>query len=259
MNVDTKTPPHEPFVSVIMPVFNCELYIESAIRSVIGQTFRNLELIVIDDCSTDSTCSIVQRICQEEQRVRLIQNPVNMGVAKSRNRGLDICKGDYVAFLDADDIWMTNKLSLQIEKMEQENADLSFCSYGIIDDDGKLSKGAYIVPERITYDRLLKENVIGCSTVVLSNNIANKYRFVTDLYHEDYCLWLEIIRDGYKVVGCSETLVHWRLLSGSRSFNKKRSAINRWKIYRKFLKLSFLKSLKLFLYYVINGIKKYYR
>ena len=115
-----------------------------------------------------------------------------------------------------------------------------------------------MVPETITFDGLLKENVIGCSTVIVSAEIANKYRFVEDYYHEDYCLWLNLLRDGYKVVGCEEVLVEWRLITNSRSFNKRNSALYRWKIYREYLNLPIRKSIRLFFHYFIGGIKKYY-
>ncbi len=245
-------------VSIIMPAYNSELYIEPAIHSVIEQTYRNWELLVIDDGSTDSTCSIVQRLAANDDRIKFIKNSSNMGVAKTRNRGLDLCSGDYVAFLDSDDIWYPNKLSLQIQKMKAKDADLAYSSYAIVDSQGNPSKNAYIVPENITFDDLLKENVIGCSTVIISRNLAKKYRFAIDFYHEDYCLWLDILHDGYKAVGCSDVLVKWRLIANSRSFNKRKSAMNRWRIYRRHLHFSFLKSIKLFFSYMFSGIKKYY-
>lgn len=258
MNLDIKTHSTEPVVFVIMPVFNGERYIEAAIRSVIAQTYPNWRLTVIDDSSTDSTVSVVQRLAQEDPRIRLIQNPVNVGVARSRNRGLDLFEGDYAAFLDADDIWRADKLSMQIERMTRENADLVYSSYAIIDSEGNQARESYIVPGEITFEELLKENVIGCSTVLVSCAVAEKIRFKEDFYHEDYCQWLELLRDGYKAVGCSEVLVDWRLILNSRSFNKKHSAINRWRIYRKHLNIPVAKSAVLFLCYMIRGIKKYY-
>ena len=247
-----------PLISVVMPVHNGERYIEKSIRSVIMQTYDNLELIVIDDLSTDSTEKIVKDLCEEDKRVIYIKNSQNIGTARSRNRGLEQSKGDYVAFLDADDMWKPEKLKVQLQKLESKKADLVYSSYEIVNEDGETSKAAYIVPEKVTFEDLLKENIIGCSTVILSAEIAKKYRFAEDYYHEDYCLWLDLLRDGYKVVGCSELLVKWRLITNSRSFNKFNSASYRWKIYREYLDLSLIKSMRLFFCYFIGGMKKYY-
>lgn len=249
---------HEPLVTVIIPVHNGERYIESSVRSVMTQTYNNWEMLIIDDSSTDNTCMIANKLADEDKRINLIKNPCNMGTARTRNRGLELSKGDYVAFLDADDVWKKDKLHLQMEKLKSENADLAYSSYAIVDSDGEASRSAYMVPETITFDGLLKENVIGCSTVILSAEIAKKYRFVEDYYHEDYCLWLNLLRDGYKAAGCSEVLVEWRLITNSRSFNKRNSAMYRWKIYREYLNLPVRKSIRLFFCYFIGGIKKYY-
>ena len=202
----------DPLVSIIMPAYNCEKYIEAAIRSVIAQTYSAWELFVIDDGSADSTCLIAAEMEQKDPRVKLIRNPVNMGTARTRNRGLDLSTGEYVAFLDSDDMWHPDKLRLQIRNMQLQNADISYTSYAIINNEGKSVKKTYVVPESTSFEDLLKENVIGCSTVVLSGDIARNYRFISDFYHEDYCLWLDILRAGYKAVGCKEALVEWRLI-----------------------------------------------
>lgn len=247
-----------PLVSVIMPVYNCELYVEAAIRSVMQQTYNNWVLLVIDDGSSDETYNVARNLAAEDQRISVIQNERNMGVARTRNRGLELSEGDYVALLDGDDVWHADKLEQQINLMLREKADFSYSSYAIVDATGVPRKRNYIVPEKMNFSDLLKENVIGCSTVVFSRDIAKSYKFATDFYHEDYCLWLDILRDGHTAIGCSATLVDWRWIANSRSFDKKRSAMNRWKIYREYLQLPFAKSLAAFVSYMFNGIKKYY-
>ena len=248
----------DPLVSVIIPVHNGERYIEKSVRSVMEQTYGNWELLIIDDFSTDSTADVVAALCEDDERVRYIKNIRNIGTASSRNRGLELSKGDCVAFLDADDVWKPEKLEIQLRKMKSENVDLVYSSYEIVNENGEASKGVYSVPDTVSFEGLLKENVIGCSTVVLSSEIAGKYRFAEDYYHEDYCLWLDLLRDGYKVAGCEEALVEWRLITNSRSFDKRNSAIYRWKIYREYLSLPLFKSIRLFFCYFIGGIKKYY-
>jgi teichuronic acid biosynthesis glycosyltransferase TuaG len=248
----------EPLISIIMPAYNCESYIEIAVRSVMQQSYPNWELLVLDDGSSDRTPAIVQTLCLEDERIRLIKNPANMGVAKTRNYGLDLSQGDYVAFLDSDDRWHPDKLAIQMQRMEQERAHLSYTSYAIINNEGKSCKNDYIVPPCIMFDDLLKQNVLGCSTVMLSGEVARRYRFATDFYHEDYCLWLNILRGGYRAVGCPEVLTDWRLIVNSRSFDKRKSALNRWRIYRNYLHLSLPRSIKAFMVYAWGGMKKYY-
>jgi len=257
MKLDTNTV-QSPIVSVIVPVYNCAPYIEETIRSVMRQTFENWIMIVIDDGSTDTTCDIVMRLIQEDDRIQLVRNPENMGTAKTRNRGLELCTGDYVAFLDGDDIWHAEKLETQIKKIREENAGLVYTSYAIVNGEGHSVRKNYVVPAYTTFSDLLKENVIGCSTVLLTRETAKNHRFISDFYHEDYCLWLEMLKNGYKAVGCTEVLVDWRLITNSRSFNKQNSAAKRWRIYREYLHYPRLKSVGLFLRYMINGIRKYY-
>ena len=249
---------NEPFVSVIIPAYNCEPFIEAAVRSVMEQTHRSWELLVIDDGSTDATCEIIRRLAEEDARIRFLRNPVNIGVAGTRNRGLDESRGEYVAFLDGDDVWHPDKLEKQLQAMRAEDADVSYTSYAVVDRGGTPCKRPYMVPDHTSFASMLKENVMGCSTVMLSRRVADSYRFIKDFYHEDYCLWLSILRDGYKAVGCRGVLVSWRLIADSRSFNKRNSARKRWKIYREYLGYSAVKSARLFLSYTIKGVKKYF-
>lgn len=245
-------------VSVIMPAYNAERFIEESIRSVMEQTFTDWELLVIDDGSKDATCAIVEKLAAEDERITLFKNEKNMGVAKTRNKGFDLSKGRYVALLDSDDLWHSDKLERQIALLLREKAELAYCSYAIVDSDGNKVKDDYIVPEQVSFEGLLRENAIGCSTVLLSRDIVLRYRFKTEFYHEDYVLWLDLLRDGHKAVGCSEPLVKWRLIDGSRSFDKRKSAMNRWRIYREHLKFSPVKSARLLGAYAMAGVKKYF-
>lgn len=245
-------------ISVIMPAYNAAPYIETAIRSVMGQTFPDWELIVIDDCSRDSTVDIVERLVKEDSRITLLRNEVNMGVSKTRNRGLDLARGSYVALLDSDDVWHPEKLEAQLARLKQTGADVGYCSYAIVNAEGKKAKADYIVPERVTFHELLRENVIGCSTVMLTSAVARNYRFESGFYHEDYVLWLRLLQDGCRICGNTEVLVDWRFIENSRSFDKRKSAKNRWLIYRKCLGLPLLQSAWAFCGYTLAGMKKYF-
>ena len=248
-----------PTVSVVMPAYNAERFVEQAILSVRNQSVTDWDLLVLDDGSTDRTVQIVQRLAAEDSRIRIILNEKNIGVARTRNRGFDLCQGQYVALLDSDDIWHPQKLEKQLALAEEKNADLVYCTYAIVDGQGQKVRLDYVVPETVSLQDLLRENVIGCSTVLMSSEVLKKYRFTTEFYHEDYVLWLQLLQDGYVAVGCREALVDWRLIENSRSFNKRRSAQNRWKIYRKCLHLPFGKSVRCFVSYALAGIRKYRR
>jgi len=246
-----------PYVTIIIPAYNAEQHIEETIKSVQNQTFDRWELVVVDDCSDDSTCSIVNRIIADDDRIRLIKNDINMGVAETRNRGMDECRSKYVAFLDADDIWYPDKLEKQLELAEKENADIVYTSYDIVYESGSKAKSSYIVPKTASYEQLLRENMLNSSAVVISRKIAEKYRFNKEFYHEDYVFWTTLLKDEFKAVGVEKVCVAYRIHSGSRSYNKVKAALNRWIVYRKYLCLSFFKSVKYIAIYAVLALKKY--
>ena len=248
-----------PLVSVIMPAYNAAPFIEEAISSVVNQTITDWELIVIDDGSNDATREIIAKSGERDDRIRVVMNEENMGVARTRNRGIDLAKGKYIAFLDSDDIWVREKLERQLQKMQETNAGICYCQYRIINIFGEQSRADYIVPEDATFKDILKENYIQCSAMLIRSDIVKKFMFNTKFFHEDYILGLDMLRAGEIARGCPEILLKWRYLENSRSFNKKKSAINRWKIYREYLNLSFGKALYLFVNYTVAGLRKYLR
>jgi len=248
-----------PIVSVIMPAYNSSPFIAESISSVCNQSFVDWELIVIDDGSSDDTCEKVEAIAKTDGRIRLFKNEKNVGVARTRNRGFDICRGKYVALLDSDDVWAPEKLEKQLDLFEKTGAHIVYSSYGIVDLNNEKLKKDYKVPEEIDFEGLLKENVIGCSTVMLKSDIVKKHKFEPGFFHGEYSLLLDLLRSGHKAAGCSETLVNWRYVENSRSFNKRKSARNRWRIYRKHLKIPFFKSLYYFYSYAVASIKKYFK
>lgn len=244
-------------ISVIMPAYQAQRYIESAIRSVMAQTVKDWELLVMIDGATDQTAQIAQALAAQDSRIRVICNETNLGAAGSRNRGMDLCRGSYVAFLDSDDLWQPEKLERQLERLQQTGAHFCYTSYAIIDEEGQKVREDYRVPPTRNFEEMLGENVIGCSTVLLCPEIARKYRFTTAFYHEDYALWSQLLRDGYRAVGCEETLSSWRYAAGSRSFQKGSAAKNRWRIYRHYLKLPLHRCIRAFCTYALAGLRKY--
>lgn len=243
-----------PLVSIIMPAYNAERYIREAVDSVTAQTHRNWELIIIDDRSNDNTADIALEYHRLDPRIRLIKNEDNLGAAGSRNRGLDEASGDYVALLDADDVWLYDKLSKQLELAERSGGGLIYCSYFLLRDNGEK---AFIVPPVTDYEHMLSKNVIGCSTVLMSREIADEFRFSTEYYHEDLVMWLDILRGGRTAFGCTECLAKHRQVKSSRSADKLSSARNRWRILRDYLELPLPKCCTEFAKYAFFAAVKY--
>lgn len=247
-----------PFVSVIMPAYNAEKYIEGAIRSVISQTYTDWELLILDDCSTDRTAEIAARLAVIDPRIRLMRNSRNMGAARTRNRGLDLAKGHWIALLDSDDVWHEKKLEKQIRKAEETGADIIYCSYSIMGENAD-HMSDFIVPESTSYSDMLKESVISCSTALVRQSILPHHRFPTGCYHEDYAFWLELLRSGCTAAAAKEVLADYRVVKGSRSSDKLRSARNRWLVYLQVEKLPLARSVGVFAAYALHGIAKYRR
>jgi glycosyltransferase involved in cell wall biosynthesis len=253
MNNDKKI-----LVSVVMPVYNCERYISKSIESVIGQTYTNWELIVVNDSSIDASASIAQEIAKRDSRIRVVHQVPNAGVAQARNLGILESKGEYIAFLDSDDIWDPTKIDKQLALLLQKKAQIAYASYDFIDENDVSIKKPFVVEPETNYKKMLARNEIGCSTVLVDAQMLKKHTFRKEYYHEDYVLWMELLSIPVKAVGVSEVLVHYRVISTSRSYNKRNAAKHRWIIYRKALNLSFLHSLWAFLRYAIYAIKKHY-
>ena len=246
-------------VSVVMPAYNAMRYIETAVRSVMAQTYTDWELIVVDDGSSDDTCGVVRSLMAEDPRIQLVQNPENRGVSHTRNRGLDLCRGDYVALLDCDDVWLPEKLEKQLALAAESGADVLYCSYGIVDEGGHARCDDFIVPPQITYRETLSHSVISCSTALLSRRVVDAYRFRTDYYHEDLVLWLEILRDGYTAAGVTDVLAWYRVFEGTSSSNKLQSAARRWVVIRRCMREPLLSSIGAMMRYAWITVRKYKR
>ncbi len=243
-------------VSIIVPVYNASKTIEKTIKSVLNQSYNNFEIIIIDDSSTDKTFEIIEKLGKNDRRILIYKNKDNLGVALTRNLGIAIAKGEFIAFLDSDDIWNPLKLQLQLENIKRYDIDLSYTSYKLINDTNDSEGKIRFVPKNIEYKTLLKENIICCSTVLLKKDLILKYKFKSNYFHEDFVLWLQLLKDGFKFRGINEVLVLYR--KGGRSSDKIKALKNRWIVYRKSEKLNIIVSLYYMIFYMINGIKKYY-
>lgn len=245
---------NKPLVSVVIPAYNSELYISQTIQSVVTQTYTNWELIVVDDCSADRTKELVEAWVRRDSRIRLLACPENRGVAEARNAGIAAARGEWIALLDSDDLWVEEKLEKQLDLANSSGAKVIYCSYMLMRPDRETP---FLVPEETSFEHMLIKSVISCSTVLLHESIAKHYTFDKSYYHEDYVLWLTILQDGHRAKGCREVLAKYRLLPASRSANKLRSAWKRWIIYRDYLHLPLLRRCWVFVQYALAGVKKY--
>lgn len=248
----------ERLVTIVMPIYNAEAFLKEAVNSVLLQSYCNWELLMVDDASTDRSLELAKEFARQDPRIKVLWNEKNQGVANTRNRGIAEAKGDYIALLDSDDVWLPKKLERQVALLEERCAQLAYCSYDFIDDKGNSILKPYLVPETTNFEKMLYNNVIGCSTVLIQADLFKKHRFLKECYHEDYALWMEMLQEGCRAVGLSEVYVHYRKVFGSRSDNKKNAARQRWWIFRKKLKLPFWKSVMAFTGYAFYGVIKHY-
>ena len=245
-----------PMVTVVMPAYNCEKYIQRAIDSVLEQSMTDWELLIIDDCSTDHTPDIARHAAFADARIKVICQKENGGVSNARNTGIAHAAGEWIALLDSDDYWVSDKLEKQLQCAQEKGADIVYCSYGFVDEDGR-EYGRFIVPKKTDFKATLSKSVISCSTCLIRADFFKKNTFTTEYYHEDLHLWLRMLQQGAVARGVEEVLAYYRQVSGSRSNDKLHSAIERWKIFRKAFHLPFFYSCAMFLKYTFGGILKY--
>lgn len=241
-------------VSVVIPVYNCEKYIETALESVKGQK-TDWECIIVDDHSTDGTAKRIEPFLKDS-RFRYICQERNMGVATGRNLGVSMAEGKYIAFLDGDDYWTEDKLEKQYAIMEENNAVLSSTGRELMDEKDALSGKVIGIPERVSYKMLLKGNVLNTSGVMVRRDVALKYPMAEDHLHEDYIMWLSILKEYNEAFGINEPLLKYRVVKGSKSANKLKSAKMTYGVYR-YIGLGRLQAMYYFCFYAIKGFLKY--
>ncbi len=242
-------------VSVIIPVYRGEKTLGRAVRSALTQPETG-QVIVINDGSPENIDGVMASFSDE--RILYLKNDSNRGVAYSRNRGVAEAKFPYVAFLDADDEWEAGKLGAQLRALEGSGAALCCTGRRQRSPDGALTDRILGVPERISYEDLLKHNCIACSSVVLGRDVALRFPMDHDEgCHEDYLLWLRILRDTGDALGVNEPLVRYTAGSQGKSGSKWRSARMTWRVYR-VMGFGLFQSVKCFVSYAVNGVKKHY-
>ncbi|RPG52902.1 MAG: glycosyltransferase family 2 protein [Flavobacteriales bacterium TMED84] len=243
-------------VSIITPCFNSAEYISDCIDSVVNQTYQNWEMIIIDDNSSDQSVKLIKKKKSTEGRIKLIELEENIGSAMARNEAIKAAKGRFIAFLDSDDKWYSNKLSIQIDYMKTNKIFFSFTSYDIINNNGNPTNNVISVPEKITYNQYLKNTIIGCLTVIIdTKNISIPLMKDIRTSH-DMILWLDILKNERYAFGLNKVLASYRLSSNSNTKNKLFAAIDVWRVYRNYERLNIINSLYNFIHYSFNAIKK---
>lgn len=247
-------------VSVIIPTYNSAGTIQYTLQSVLNQTYKNWEIIVVDDCSVDQTCSFVENIGQSFPNIHLIRMKRNVGVAMARNVGVKYSKYEILAFLDSDDIWENDKLFLQIKMINKyPNASLFYTGSSFIDGLGNKKKYILNVPQSVSYEKLLEKNIISCSSVLVKKSLYLKYPMPNDKkLHEDFVTWLQILKEGGYAYGVQEPLLIYRLTPKSKSRNKLSALRMNWNVYV-YLKIPFLKRVFLMGKYIKANVIKYLR
>lgn len=245
-----------PTVSIIMPAYNCEDTLDSAVESVIEQSWKDWELLIVVDAATDSTLEKSLYWQSEDARIRVLENKENQKVAKTRNTGLAEASGRYIAFIDSDDRWFSCKLEKQISFMETSDVKICYTAYRRINDNGRILSN--VCPKRkVNYRDMLKTNSIGNSTAVYDRSKLGHIRF-EDIGHEDYLFWLTAVHLAGEAHRIPDPfpMMDYLVSEGSLSSNKKKAAQWQWAIYRKHLSLPIWSAFWYFALYSFFAIRK---
>lgn len=244
-------------VSIITPTFNSAAFLPQTAASVRSQSHPDWEWLITDDCSQDGTWEMIQDLCAADSRIKAVRNDTNQGTAFCRNRCMDRAQGRYLAFLDADDLWLPEKLQRQLDFMASESLRFSFTAYEIMDQHGQ-SWNKIVDGKReftVNYeDMLRKKATMGCSTVMVERSLVGEARMPAMRTGQDYAFWLALLRSGIVATCLPTALTKYRIVPGSISRNKFRKARRQWRIYREAEMLGLGKSLECFLFYAWRAV-----
>ncbi|MDO6610117.1 glycosyltransferase [Shewanella sp. 1_MG-2023] len=244
-------------VSIIMPTYNVGNIVQETIESVLSQTYKDWELIIVDDASTDNTVNILINICATDPRIILVLSEVNKGAGASRNIGLDTAKGRFIAFLDSDDIWESTKLETQIDYMISIRAPICHTSFSFINELGDKRPGRVKANKIVDLEHNLKHTEIGTSTAMIDLDLVkHRVRFSHIRARQDLKLWIELLGCGYLSHGIDIPLVKYRVRNGSVSSNKIKMLWVTFQVYMSVTSISVPKRLFCYSSYVFNAIKK---
>lgn len=246
-------------ISIIVPVYNVEKYIIETVKSVEAQTYSEWELLLVEDCSTDDTARLIEAYIREraDSRIRLIRQPSNMGAARARNRGLAEAKGRYIAYLDADDLWVPAKLERELAFMREKNAAFAFTGYEFANERGEGTGKVVRVPVTLSYRQALSNTTIFTTTVMFdTEKIDRELLEMPVIKSEDTALWWKVLRNGYTAYGLDENLVKYRRVEKSLSSNKLEAVRRIWNLYRRAEGMGILSSAAHFCLWAVRAVNR---
>lgn len=246
-------------VSIIVPVYNAEKFIRETMESVLAQTYPDWELLLVEDGSSDGSAKVIDSFITEKQetRIRLIRQPSNQGAARARNRGLKEAQGRYIAYLDADDLWVPEKLQKQLLFMKEKDAAFVFTGYEFADENG-IGLGKIVrVPTTLTYRQALSNTTIFTTTVMFdTEKISKSLLDMPEIKSEDTALWWKVLRMGYTAYGLDENLAKYRRAGRSLSSNKLEAIRRIWNLYRKAEGLGVARSMWHFCFWAMRAVRR---
>ncbi len=249
----------EPYlISIITPVHNSAQFIETTINSVLKQTYPNWEMILIDDCSEDQSIALIKALAENDTRFTIIENATKSGPAITRNKGISTANGQFITFLDSDDLWFPNFLETSLKTCLDHKYEFVFSSYERKDEDLNPLISDFIVPKKVSYNDVLRSCPISCLTAFIDIRRIGKHYMPELKKRQDWCLWLSLLKKIDYAYGIEQPLAVYRMRKNSISRNKLKLIPYVWKVYRDVEKLSVIRSFYLLNLWSLNGFKKYY-
>jgi Glycosyltransferases involved in cell wall biogenesis len=246
-------------ISIIVPVYNVENFIEETMDSVLAQTYADWELLLVEDCSNDNTVTLIRQYMERtgDSRIRLLRQPANMGAARARNRGLREAEGRYVSYLDADDLWVPQKLERELAFMKEKDAAFAFTGYEFADERGRGTGKVVHVPEMLTYKQALSNTTIFTTTVMFdTKKIPKEQLEMPVMKSEDTALWFKVLRSGIVAYGLDENLVKYRRAGRTLSSNKLEAIRRIWNLYRRAEGMNVISSAGHFCLWALRAVKR---
>jgi glycosyltransferase involved in cell wall biosynthesis len=249
----------KPAVSVITPVFNAAKWLPEMLNSVKQQTFKDWEHILVDDRSTDGSVELIEAAAAQDTRIRLVRLEANGGPAQARNRALEIAQGRYIALLDADDLWLNDKLEKCLQFMQENQHPFVYHAFRYLSADGKRVGAVVKGPRKLNLRTLHVNRGTGdCMSMVIDTNQIPNFRFPKverRLLHEDWAAWLSIVRQGFTGHLLDRDLGRYRKSGASRNSSKLRAALDVWRLYHKYEKLPWFTAASYWCLYAFNSLR----
>lgn len=247
----------QKLVSIITPVYNSGKFLEKTAETVFNQTYKNWEWILVDDCSTDNSWTILSWLHKKDSRVRIFKNEENLNSGKTRNYAIEKANGIFIAFLDSDDLWHIDKLNIQIPFMLENGFNFTHTSYGYIDEQGNSIKSTFHVNKKVNYVDLLKRTEISCLTAVYNADKIGKFYMSEHSRKQDYALWLAILKSGTPSFGIDKELAYYRQVKNSSTSTKYKLILKHVFFLKETQKFNIVKSIYYTIFWMINGFIRY--